>query len=89
VDVSDGIDALSLSAPQSAAEEETVSKVAPEDVKKGGFAMIRGMPCKLTEVTHIAKATANGNKRLHLVGLHGACGCASIARAVRGDAVSR
>merc|ERR1712039_120706 len=52
------------------ASGETVAKVPPEDVRKGGYAMIKGMPCKLSEVTWVPKATANGNKRLHLVGLH-------------------
>ena len=44
VDVSDEVGSLSLG------EDELVSKVPPEDVKKGGYAMIRGMPCRLTEV---------------------------------------
>ena len=50
--------------------DDLVVKVQPEEVKKPGFAMIRGMPCRLTEVSHLPKATANGNKRCHLVGMH-------------------
>ena len=69
--------------------EELVARVQPDALKKPGFAIIQDVPCRITEINHKPKATANGNKRLHLVGLHGACGCASIARAVRGDAVSR
>jgi len=49
---------------------ELVVKVQPEDLKKGGYALIRGQVCKLTEVNHLPKATANGNKRVQLVGLH-------------------
>ena len=50
--------------------EELTTRVQPEELKKSGFAMIRQMPCRLTEVNHLPKATANGNKRVHLVGLH-------------------
>ncbi|ACO66215.1 predicted protein, partial [Micromonas commoda] len=37
-------------------------------VKKGGYCMIRGMPCKLEICEVLPKATANGNKRLHIRG---------------------
>ena len=50
--------------------EELVVKVPPEAVKKPGFCMIQGNPCKITELTNLPKATANGNKRLRLVGNH-------------------
>lgn len=51
--------------------EELVNKVTdPSALTKGAYAMIRGMPCKLTEVNHVKLATVNGNKKLHLAGLH-------------------
>ena len=49
---------------------ELTTKVQPEELRKGGSAMIRSMPCKLIEVTQLPKATANGNKRVQLIGLH-------------------
>ena len=51
-------------------DDDLVTKVQPEEVKKGGFAMIRGMPCRLSDVNHLPKATANGNKRIQLCGTH-------------------
>ena len=51
-------------------DEELVKKVQPGDVKKGGYAMIRGFPCKLTEVEQVKLSTAGGNKKLHLFGNH-------------------
>lgn len=33
-------------------------------------ATVQGMPCRISEINHKPKATANGNKRLHLVGHH-------------------
>ena len=70
---------------------ELVTKVQPAELKKPGFAFIRSMPCKITELEHLAKATANGNKRLRLVGLHVFTGkkyedtlnCSAGARATR------
>ena len=50
------------------AEEEQIIKAPPEAVKKGGYCMIRGMPCKLETCEVLPKATANGNKRLHIRG---------------------
>jgi translation initiation factor 5A len=50
--------------------EELTTKITPEALKKPGFAMIQGMPCRISEINHKPKATANGNKRLHLVGHH-------------------
>lgn len=50
--------------------DELTTKVQPESLKKPGFAMIQGMPCRIAEINHKPKATANGNKRLHLVGHH-------------------
>ena len=52
------------------ADDELVTKVQPDALKKPGFAMIQGMPCRISEINHKPKATANGNKRLHLVGHH-------------------
>ena len=49
---------------------ELTTKVQPEELKKSGYAMIRDQPCKLIEVNHLPKATANGNKRVQLIGLH-------------------
>jgi translation initiation factor 5A len=50
--------------------EELTTKVQADALKKPGFAMIQGMPCRIVEINHKPKATANGNKRLHLVGHH-------------------
>jgi len=50
------------------AEDEQIIKASPEAVKKGGYCMIRGMPCKLEICEVLPKATANGNKRLHIRG---------------------
>ena len=50
--------------------DELVTKVQPDALKKPGFAIIQNMPCRLTEIKQLPKATANGNKRLHLVGTH-------------------
>ena len=52
------------------ADDSLVGKVQPDALKKPGFAIIQGMPCRITEINHKPKATANGNKRLHLVGMH-------------------
>ena len=50
------------------AEDEQIIKAPPEAVKKGGYCMIRGMPYKLEICEVLPKATANGNKRLHIRG---------------------
>jgi len=50
------------------AEDEQIIKAPPEAVKKGGYCMIREMPCKLEICEVLPKATANGNKRLHIRG---------------------
>ena len=50
------------------AEDEQIIMAPPEAVKKGGYCMIRGMPCKLEICEVLPKATANGNKRLHIRG---------------------
>ena len=47
-----------------------MTKVQPDALKKPGFAMIQDMPCRITELNHKPQATANGNKKLHLVGTH-------------------
>ena len=52
------------------AEEELIVKAPPEAVKKGGYCIIRGNPCRLDVCEVLPKATANGNKRLHLKGPH-------------------
>ena len=52
------------------ADDDRVTKVPPDAIKKPGFAIIQGMPCRIAEVTHKPKATANGNKRLFLAGTH-------------------
>ena len=49
---------------------ELVTSVQPDALKKPGFAMIQDAPCRIPEINHKPKATANGNKRLHLVGTH-------------------
>uniref|UniRef100_A0A7S0SPD9 Translation initiation factor 5A C-terminal domain-containing protein n=1 Tax=Mantoniella antarctica TaxID=81844 RepID=A0A7S0SPD9_9CHLO len=53
-----------------AADEGQVVRVAPDALRKGGYAFIRGNPCRVAELEHLAKATANGNKRLRLRGPH-------------------
>ena len=50
--------------------DDQITKVQPDALKKPGFAIIQGMPCRIAEINHKPKATANGNKRLHLVGTH-------------------
>ena len=50
------------------AEEELVLKVQPDAVKKGSYCFVRGNPCKLDVCEVLPKATANGNKRLHIKG---------------------
>mmetsp|Transcript_93583 Transcript_93583/g.166497 ORF Transcript_93583/g.166497 Transcript_93583/m.166497 type:complete len:158 (+) Transcript_93583:54-527(+) len=50
--------------------DDLIVKLQPDQLTKPGYAMIQNMPCKLTEIKHMPKATANGNKRVHLVGLH-------------------
>ena len=52
------------------ADDGLTTKATPDVLKKGGYCMIQGNPCKLSEITHLPKATANGNKRLKLVGNH-------------------
>ena len=52
------------------AEDEQIIKVQPEAVKKGAYCFIRGNPCKLEICEVLPKATANGNKRLHIKGPH-------------------
>ena len=50
------------------AEEELVLKVQPDAVKKGSYCFVRGNPCKLDVCEVLPKATANGNRRLHIKG---------------------
>ena len=61
---------LQWTPPYGLADEGETTKVQPEELKKNGFAMIKGNPCRLSEVTQLPKATANGNKRVQLIGLH-------------------
>eukprot|EP00927_Polykrikos_kofoidii_P045058 TRINITY_DN38915_c0_g1_i1.p1 TRINITY_DN38915_c0_g1~~TRINITY_DN38915_c0_g1_i1.p1 ORF type:complete len:158 (+),score=38.49 TRINITY_DN38915_c0_g1_i1:179-652(+) len=51
-------------------EKGLVEQIQPGELKKGGYAMIKSMPCRITEIEHKAPATANGNKRVRLIGLH-------------------
>ena len=51
-----------------AEEEGGIVKVQPDAVKKGGYCFVRGNPCKLDVCEILPKATANGNKRLHVKG---------------------
>ena len=52
-------------------DEELITKVwEATELKKGGYAMIRKMPCKLTEVEQVKLSTAGGNKKIHLFGTH-------------------
>ena len=51
-------------------DAEQVVKVQPDAVKKGGYAFIRGFPCRLVDLEVLPKATANGNKRLRMRGPH-------------------
>ena len=60
----------SLVGARGMAEEEQIVKAPPEAVKKGGYCFIRGNPCRLEVCEVLPKATANGNKRLHLKGPH-------------------
>eukprot|EP00747_Dinoflagellata_sp_TGD_P018007 gnl/TRDRNA2_/TRDRNA2_126206_c0_seq1.p2 gnl/TRDRNA2_/TRDRNA2_126206_c0~~gnl/TRDRNA2_/TRDRNA2_126206_c0_seq1.p2 ORF type:complete len:174 (+),score=42.80 gnl/TRDRNA2_/TRDRNA2_126206_c0_seq1:54-524(+) len=51
-------------------EPEYVTQIPPSALKKHGYAMIKDMPCKLTDIIQKPKATANGNEKLHLIGVH-------------------
>ena len=50
--------------------DDLVTRVQADALKKPGFAIIQDVPCRIAEINHKPKATANGNKRLHLVGTH-------------------
>mmetsp|Transcript_25424 Transcript_25424/g.49784 ORF Transcript_25424/g.49784 Transcript_25424/m.49784 type:complete len:159 (-) Transcript_25424:102-578(-) len=52
------------------ADEELIRKAQPDELKKLGYAMIKGMPCRLSDVNQLPKATANGNRRVQIVGVH-------------------
>ena len=51
-------------------DSEHISSVPYGTVKKPGYVMIKGMPCKIGEVTLKAKATSKGNDRLYVAGHH-------------------
>eukprot|EP00933_Yihiella_yeosuensis_P004726 TRINITY_DN10912_c0_g1_i1.p1 TRINITY_DN10912_c0_g1~~TRINITY_DN10912_c0_g1_i1.p1 ORF type:complete len:159 (-),score=41.25 TRINITY_DN10912_c0_g1_i1:131-607(-) len=51
-------------------ESEYIAQIPPSALKKPGYAMIKGMPCKLSDIIQKPKATANGNDKLHLIGNH-------------------
>ena len=50
--------------------EDNVVSVLVNTLRKPGYCMIRGQPCRITEIIQKAKATNKGNDRIHLVGLH-------------------
>ena len=52
------------------AGDDMVLTVPYGSVKKPGYVMVKGMPCKIQEVTMKAKATSKGNNRLYIVGTH-------------------
>eukprot|EP00930_Biecheleria_cincta_P094568 TRINITY_DN8585_c0_g1_i1.p1 TRINITY_DN8585_c0_g1~~TRINITY_DN8585_c0_g1_i1.p1 ORF type:complete len:124 (-),score=33.75 TRINITY_DN8585_c0_g1_i1:18-389(-) len=52
------------------ADNEYILQIPPSALKKPGYAMIKGMPCKLSDIIQKPKATANGNDKLHLIGNH-------------------
>ena len=57
--------------PAEKTDSEVVVRVEPEDLDTGGYAMIRSMPCKLTEVKQLPRGTLGRVERdryeLHLL----------------------
>ena len=51
-------------------DEQHVVSVLVNTLRKPGYCMIRGQPCKITEINQKCKATNKGNDRIHLVGVH-------------------
>ena len=49
---------------------EQLVTVSASSLKKPGYVMLKGFPCKIQELNQKPKATANGNDRLHIVGTH-------------------
>lgn len=52
------------------ADKEFITQLQPDEVKKPGYVMIKGMPCRITDIEQVKLATANGNKKLKITGLH-------------------
>eukprot|EP00090_Calanus_glacialis_P041690 TRINITY_DN74200_c0_g1_i1.p1 TRINITY_DN74200_c0_g1~~TRINITY_DN74200_c0_g1_i1.p1 ORF type:complete len:165 (-),score=60.73 TRINITY_DN74200_c0_g1_i1:77-538(-) len=50
--------------------DENCVSVLVNTLRKPGYCMIRGQPCRITEITQKCKATNKGNDRIHLVGVH-------------------
>ena len=48
-------------------ETQTVSA---STLKKPGYVLVKGQPCKILELNQKPKATVKGNDRLHIVGSH-------------------
>lgn len=51
-------------------DAEETYKVLAGSLRKPGFVMIKGQPCKITEINQKSKATVRGNEKIHLVGTH-------------------
>ncbi|CAD7971142.1 unnamed protein product [Amoebophrya sp. A25] len=52
------------------AASDDIPTVAASSLKKPGYVMIKGQPCKILELNQKPKATVKGNDRLHIVGTH-------------------
>lgn len=50
--------------------DDAVVRVQPGELRKPGYCMIKGAPCRITEIEQVKLATANGNKKLRLTGVH-------------------
>eukprot|EP00392_Amoebophrya_sp_AT5.2_P005459 g5468.t1 len=51
-------------------DSEQILTVSASTLKKPGYVMIKGQPCKIVELNQKPKATVKGNDRLHVVGTH-------------------
>jgi translation initiation factor 5A len=53
-----------------ASDPDQTDTIPASQLKKPGYVMIKGFPCKITELNQKPKATARGNDRLEIIGLH-------------------
>eukprot|EP00931_Biecheleriopsis_adriatica_P067306 TRINITY_DN41469_c0_g1_i1.p1 TRINITY_DN41469_c0_g1~~TRINITY_DN41469_c0_g1_i1.p1 ORF type:complete len:169 (+),score=37.19 TRINITY_DN41469_c0_g1_i1:34-507(+) len=52
------------------AEDGHILQISPSELKKPGYVMIKGMPCKISDIIQKPKATARGNDKLQIIGTH-------------------
>ncbi|CAD7944820.1 unnamed protein product [Amoebophrya sp. A120] len=51
-------------------DADDIPTMSASSLKKPGYVMIKGQPCKIVELNQKPKATVKGNDRLHIVGTH-------------------